>query len=156
MYPCTFKFNEPAVRPRVPFREAVVNLEQALFEFNGGGDGLEDFPLKHHFAPKVYGREMLIPAGGTIVGKIHRHAHLNIVVRGRAKVATEFGDKVVIGGDVFVSQPGVKRAVHALEETVWITIHPNETDKQDRTEVEDYVIAPSYAALGFDQKEVLK
>jgi hypothetical protein len=71
-------------------------------------------------------------------------------------VATEFGDKVVIGGDVFVSQPGVKRAVHAIEDTVWITIHPNETDTQDLTELEDYVIAPSYAALGFDQKEVLK
>ncbi len=127
-----------------------------MFAINGGGDGLEDFPLKHHFAPKVYGREMLIPAGGTIVGKIHRHAHLNIVVRGRAMVATEFGDKEVRGGDVFVSLPGTKRAVHAIEDTVWITIHPNESDTQDLKAIEDYVIAPSYDAITFEMKEKLQ
>ena len=138
------------------FRESVKDMEREMFAMNGGGDGLQDFPLKHHFAPHVYGREMLIPAGGTITGKIHRHAHLNIIVRGHAVVATEFGDKEVRGGDVFVSEPGTKRAVHAIEDTVWITIHPNHSDTQDLKQIEEYEIAPSYEALGFVKKEAIK
>jgi len=146
MYPCTFNIqSEQAVAAPSPvtgaaFRPAVVALENALRNLNGGGDGLEDFPVTHHFAPGVYGREMLIPKDGTIVGKIHRHAHLNVVVRGHARVSTEFGAREVRGGDVFVSQPGTKRAVHAIEDTVWITIHPNATDTQDLDKIEEYVI----------------
>lgn len=127
-----------------------------MFEMNGGDDGLTDFPLTHHFAPDVYGREMLIPAGGTIVGKIHRHAHLNVIVKGRAKVSTEFGGREVKAGDIFVSEPGVKRAVHAIEDTVWLTIHPNHANTQDLKALEDYVISPSYEALGFEPKEAIK
>lgn len=151
MYPCTYKWHAPAKVQRGD----ILALQDAMFKHNGGADGLEDFPLTHHFAPSVYGREMLIPAGGVIVGKIHRHAHLNVVIRGKAKVVTEFGEKIVNGGDVFVSEPGTKRAVYAIEDTVWLTIHPNQSDTQDLKQIEDYVIAPNYDALGFEpQKQV--
>lgn len=163
MYPCHFNIQTGAAKVAAhslsgaEFRHAVVGLERLMKDINGGGDGLDDFPLTHHFAPGVYGREMLIPAGGTIVGKVHRHAHLNIVVRGLAKVATEFGSREVRGGDVFVSQPGTKRAVHAIEDTVWITIHPNTSDAHDLDEIERYVIAaPTYDALPHEEKEALQ
>jgi hypothetical protein len=39
----------------------------------------------------MYAREILLPAETFIVGKIHKHAHLNIVTRGRCTVVTEFG-----------------------------------------------------------------
>ena len=154
----TYSFKGSIDIPREPrdFKSAIKDMESEMFAMNGGGDGLQDFPLNHHFAPLVYGREMLIPAGGTITGKIHRHAHLNIIVRGHAVVATEFGDRVVKGGDVFVSEPGTKRAVHAIEDTVWITIHPNQSDTRDLKQIEEYVIAPSYEALGFEKKEAIK
>ena len=159
MYPCTYKWPAPAPatdQSRPEFRESVQRLQASMFDINGGADGLESCPLTHHFAPGVYMREMLIPAGTTIVGKLHRHAHHNLVLRGLAVVATEFGDKVVKGGDVFVSQPGTKRAVRAIEDTVWITVHPNVSDTQDLSAIEEYVIAPSYEALGHEQKEKLQ
>jgi quercetin dioxygenase-like cupin family protein len=133
-----------------------MRLQDAMFEANGGADGLEDFPLTHHFAPEVYGREMLLPAGKVIIGKIHRHAHLNVITQGRAVVATEFGRKEVKAGDVFVSEPGTKRAVMAIEDTKWITIHPNQANTQDLAKIEEYVIAPDYEALGFDPQKMLE
>lgn len=138
-----------------PTRGDILNLQSAMLEMNGGRDGLEDFPLTHHFAPGVYGRQMLIPAGSVIVGKIHKHAHLNIIISGHCWVATEFGRKELRGGDVFVSEPGTKRAVTALVDTVWLTIHPNTTDTRDLAQIEDYVIAPSYEQLGMGTVEVI-
>ena len=152
MYPCAYTWKAPAKVERGD----ILALQDAMFAHNGGADGLENCPLTHHFAPSVYGREMLIPAGGVIVGKIHRHAHLNVVIRGRAKVVTEFGEKIVSGGDVFVSEPGTKRAVYALEDTVWLTVHPNESNTQDLKAIEEYVIAPDYEALGFDPQKQLE
>lgn len=139
------------------FRASIGNLESAMFDLNGGGDGLDDFPLDHYFAPNVYGRRMLLPAGSTIVGKVHRHAHLNVVISGHAIVATPFGREEVRGGDVFVSKPGTKRAVTALVDTVWLTIHPNETDTQDLAEIERFVIAaPTFDALTADDRKLLE
>ena len=136
-------------------RADIVRLEKAILDLNGGHDGADQCHLTHHFAPKVYGREILLPAGSDVVGKIHRHAHLNVIVKGRALVATEFGSHEVKAGDIFVSEPGAKRAVHAIEDTVWMTIHPNEADTQDLEQIEEYVIAPSYDALSFeDTKKV--
>lgn len=151
MYKVTYKWPEPVVS-----RGDIAALESAMFSVNGGGDGLETCPLTHHHAPQVYGREMLIPAGTTIVGKIHRHAHLNVIISGLAWVATEFGRREVRAGDVFVSEPGTKRAVHAIEDTRWMTIHPNQTDTRDLAALEAYVIAPDYAALGSSNKENLQ
>jgi hypothetical protein len=39
----------------------------------------------------------------------------------------------------FVSEVGTKRVVHALEETIWTTVHV--TDETDLEKIEDYVIA---------------
>lgn len=158
MYPVTYKWgSHDAEKLGKEFRDSITDLERAMFDTNGGGDGLEDFPLKHHFAPQVYGRQMLIPAGGTITGKIHRHAHLNVILSGRAVVATEFGREEVCAGMVFVSKPGTKRAVRAIEDTVWLTIHPNSSDTQDLSEIENYVIAaPTYAELGCEMAELIE
>ena len=45
----------------------------------------------HFFAPGMYLRELTVPAGMLIVGKIHRHAHFLMVLAGRAEVVSEFG-----------------------------------------------------------------
>jgi quercetin dioxygenase-like cupin family protein len=137
-------------------RSKIVALERAMFDINDGESNADSCPLTHHFAPGVYGREILLPKGVRVVGKIHRHAHLNVVVSGRAMVATEFGKREVKGGDIFVSEPGAKRAVHALEDTVWMTIHPNESNTQDMSAIEEYVIAPDYGAIGMQAPELLE
>jgi hypothetical protein len=94
--------------------------------------------VTHHLAPGVYGRELVIPRGAVITGKIHRHAHLNIVTYGRCTVATPDGVREIVGPCVFTSLPGTKRALYAHEETQWLTIHP--TEETDLAKIEDHVI----------------
>jgi hypothetical protein len=104
-----------------------------------------DLPVLHHFANGVYGREMFIPAGVTVVGKIHRFSCVNIIAQGRVRVVTEFGQEEYSAPDVFVSIPGSKRAVYAIEDTTWVTCHPCETT--DLEQIEENLIAPSYDKL---------
>lgn len=98
--------------------------------------------VKHIFAPGVYAREMTIPKGIVIIGKIHKHRHVNIISKGSCDVMTEFGKVHIEAPHTFVSEVGTKRAVLALEDVVWTTIHP--TNETDLAKIEDDVIAKSY------------
>lgn len=96
----------------------------------------------HHFAPGMYGREFSMPAGMTVVGKIHRHGHLMMVVKGRAIVVDEFGRYDVAAGYVQASRPGAKRVVYAIEDTTFVTVHLNPGDGQDLEQIEAEHIEP--------------
>jgi hypothetical protein len=104
-----------------------------------------DPPVKHHFAPGQYAREIIMPAGSVGIGKIHRHAHVNVISQGEGEVATEFGRMAYKAPMTFVSEPGVKRVVHCHTDTVWTTFHV--TNETDVAKIEEEVIAPSYDVL---------
>jgi hypothetical protein len=126
-----------------PTREAILRLQDELAKF----DQL-DLPLKHTFAPGQYAREILLPKGCIVVGKIHKHAHLNIVTRGHVTVVTEFGLREIDARSApvtFTSDAGSKRALYCHEETIWTTIHSVNTT--DLAEIEREIIAPTYAEL---------
>lgn len=100
-------------------------------------------PLQHVFAPGAYARTIFIPAGTVIVGKIHKHQHLNILSQGDVRVLTEGGGVEDLSGPLtMVSPAGTKRAVYAKTDVVWTTIHlTNETDLE---KIEEETIAKSY------------
>lgn len=127
----------------VPNRERILKLEEAMRQFEQ-----IDCPLTHTFAPGSYARGIQLPAGILVVGKIHKHAHLNIVSRGLVTVVTEFGRMEIDAREhpvTFTSQPGAKRALYVHEETWWTTVHL--TDSTDLAEIEREIIAPNYAQL---------
>ena len=124
------------------FRDNILKLQDHMQSMDSV---LDDCVVKHIFAPGCYAREMTIPKGTLIIGKIHKHAHLNIISKGCVRVATEFGPSFFEAPYTFVSEVGTKRAVYALEDTVWTTIHI--TEETDLDKIEDYVIAKDYAAL---------
>ena len=101
----------------------------------------------HFFAPGMYLRRLVVPAGMLIVGKTHRHDHFLIVTTGRALVISEFGRDEVMTGHVSVSKAGVKRAVLALEDTDFLTVHLNANDSQDLEVIETEHIAPDTPEL---------
>jgi len=103
--------------------------------------------LTNHFAPGVYARQFDLPEGSMVVGKIHKHAHLNILMEGTVKVASEFHTEVFAAPRIWVSEPGIKRAVYTLRDAIWITIHPNPEDETDLYVIEEEVIAPDYRQL---------
>ncbi len=90
-----------------------------------------EMPVNHMFAPKVYMREIFMPAGTFVIGKKHNTKHFNIAISGKAKVMT--GDEVfeVAAPYVFVSDVGVQKLLYILEDMRWLTVHPTEeTDIQ--------------------------
>lgn len=132
--------------PNVEARAAILAIESAIHAYNTEhGLSTPDCPLIHAFAPGAYGRQIFIPKETLVVGKIHKHAHLNFLMKGKVSVATEEGPVLLEGPLMLVSKAGTKRVVYTHEDTVWATVHL--TDKTDLQEIEDEIIAPSYAAL---------
>lgn len=122
-------------------RTAIVSLEAAMNTI--GSLPPESCPVLHHFAPGAYAREMLLPKGMCVVGKIHKHAHVNVISQGCVTVFTENeGVLTLVSPYTFVSTPGTKRAVFAHEDTVWTTVHV--TDKTNLADVEAEVIATEF------------
>ena len=119
-------------------RQRLYQLQAALGDFPEA-----NCPLQHVFAPGAYARTIFIPAGTVIVGKIHKHQHLNILSQGSVSVFTEAGGVERLTGPLtMVSPAGTKRAVYAETDAVWTTIHlTNETDLE---KIEDEVIAKTY------------
>jgi hypothetical protein len=140
------------------FRESILKVEAGMKEAIANGElesTLDQCTLKHYFTPIddkygccTYAREMTIPKGTLIIGKIHRHEHLNIISKGKVSVATEFGTKYLEAPCTFISEVGLKRAVVAEEDTIWTTIHLTKGNcEADLADIEEEVIAPSYEAL---------
>lgn len=122
-------------------REAIFKLQDCL-----QADFVPlDPEIKHHFAKGVYAREMFLPKGGLVVGKIHRYDHFSIIKQGEAMVADEDGSWIAKAPDFFKSKAGVKRVIGAIEDLVWITIHV--TNETDLTRIEQEVIAETYEIL---------
>ncbi len=119
-------------------REAIMNMQEKMLLMEQ-----EDFPLLHYYAPGQYAREIFLRAGRFIIGKIHKHAHINTVSMGECIVVTEFGIERIKAPKTFVSKPGTKRALVTLKDTIWTTYHV--TDKTDLAEIEEDIIAKTYA-----------
>ena len=129
-------------------RARIALLEDALRE-----TPQMEFSLKHTFTEGVYCREIFIPAGSVIVGKIHKHEHINFISKGRVTVLTKDGLQDLEGPCTMVSSKGTKRALYAHADTVWTTIHANPTNETDLSKLEDMIIAKSYEALDHETVE---
>ena len=126
-----------AVLPEIPTREQIVQLQNSMAPMAC----VPPEPI-HMFAPGMYLRELTVPAGMLVVGKIHKHSHFLVVLSGRAQVVSEFGREEMTAGHVSVSQAGVKRVVLALEDTRFLTVHANAEGSQDLAVIEAEHIEP--------------
>lgn len=107
---------------------------------------LADFPQVdiepvHHFADGIYAREITIPAGTMLTGKIHRTRHLNIVSQGEISVWVAGGGvRRIRAPFTFVAEAGTRKVGFAHEDTVWTTIHA--TTETDLGKLEAALIEP--------------
>lgn len=114
-----------------------------------------EIPVKHYFSQGVYAREIMIPAGAMITGKIHKFEQLNILSAGEMSVLTDDGVVRVKAPFTIVSPPGTKRIAITHSECVWTTIHG--TDETDVDKIEAKFIAQSdeeYLAFAAQPKEL--
>lgn len=81
-------------------------------------------PVKHHFAPGVYTREIFMPADTIIIGHIHKTEHLNILVQGACFIVHDDGSHEELRAPMtFVSQAGVQKVLVITEDMIWMTVH---------------------------------
>lgn len=141
------------------FRKNIMAL-QAIIEKMPGAVGPDGYELRHYFTPIsekygccTYARAIFLPKGHLVIGKIHKHAHLNFIMKGKTSVATEFGRKYFRAPCIFISEPGLKRAVLVEEDTIWVTVHLTEHSGEDKLDlIEDEVIAKSYSEFDGENK----
>ena len=134
-------------------REKILELERALIEIADGeniiGDGKEivyhdKFKYKHTFADGIYVREMFISKGETVIGAIHKHLHICILLSGIIRVATEDSVNEYKAPCTVLSGPGIKRVIYAVEDSTFTNVHKNPSNTQDLKQLEKEIVALNY------------
>lgn len=112
----------------------------------------------HRFAPGIYARELTIPAGVALTGKVHRSTHLNIISKGEISVySADEGVRRIKAPFSFVAGPGTRRIGFAHEDTVWTTIHANPSNTEDLKQLEaDHIIPHVNPRLSTEKLEAIK
>lgn len=100
-----------------------------------------DCPLKHHFGPGVYVREITMPAGSLILGHEHKEPHLNNLISGKLAMLDDNNQIQILEAPItYLSKPG-RKIGYILETVVWQTIHV--TDETDIEKLEDSLVTKS-------------
>lgn len=84
-----------------------------------------DCPINHYFTPKLYVREVLMPSHKMITSEVHKTCHPFRVLQGNVLVSVDGGEwQTITAPYKGVTQPGTRRVLITLENTVWETFHP--------------------------------
>ena len=138
------------------FRTAVTELENNLFILADGENiikGTEEkpvitdshvLPIEHFFMDGVYIRKMVMREGVSVIGAIHKHLHMCFLTEGHVLVADENGTKEYVAPCHIIATPGIKRVLHALEDSVWYNTHKNPTNTEDVNEIEGNTVVVDY------------
>ena len=117
-------------------REKVTAIENEILKLPQA-----EMKLVHYFSDGVYARELHIPAGAILTGKIHKYTQLNILTKGCIRVLLEEGIKELNAPFTVVSPPGTKRIAFAVTDCIWTTILA--TNETDPNVIEDQFTASS-------------
>ncbi len=144
-----FVENQDRLSP-LEIRGKIDELERAILSLSP--ELQLEIPPTHYQAEGLYAREILIPRGTVLTGKIHKFQHINVISQGDISVMTEHGIKRLKAPCTFVSPPGTKRVGYAHEDTVWTTFHA--TEETDLSQIEDALVFPSEHQLVHEMKEL--
>jgi hypothetical protein len=108
----------------------------------------QECPVTHRFASGCYLREIFMPKGTIIIGKIHATEHFNVLLKGDVTVITAEGSERIKAPHTFVSLAGTQKVVAIHEDCIWQTLHV--TNSTDLEEIEKEVISIDYDGLAID------
>lgn len=104
------------------------------------------FDTKHYFADAMYLRCVVQPSGSLVVGKQHKKSHFFLLVKGRMRITSgESNVEEYVAPALIVACAGAKRALLALEDSEYLTIH--HTYETDLDCVEADCLEPDPSAL---------
>ena len=90
-------------------------------------------------------REITIPKGIFAIGKIHLHEHVSFLLKGKMIIVDEEnGRQVIEAPQTIISQPGIKRAVYAIEDCVFTNVFANPTNEKNIEKLEKNNVVNTY------------
>lgn len=114
--------------------------------FYGDGESIVDIPeipIKHSFADQLYIRQMTMKKDQVVIGAIHNHLHVWFLLKGRVLINNN-GKKIEHVAPCYtVSEPGSKRLIYAIENSVFVNVHKNPTNTEDIEELERQIVSTS-------------
>lgn len=124
----------------------------------------DDFSLKEWQSGGMYCREITIPKGAMLTGRIYKRDHIEIMVSGDISIVSDCGiSKRYLGHNTIEAKAGKRQAGYAHEETVWITINLCPDDQKERlnftsvltyNELDDFDFKNLLFELGITQEEM--
>jgi hypothetical protein len=122
-----------------PGREGILRLESEIAKMPQ-----VECPLRHIFSKGLYVREFIIPKGVILTGAIHLQECITTLAKGKV-LMTEGGEAVCLTAPYVNSfAAGTKKAIFALEDSVWIDAYPNPDDERDTDVLEDRLMTNSH------------
>lgn len=114
------------------------------------------YSYKHQFTEKhagfgvaMYAREMSVGKGAIIIGRIHKHPVVNVLLKGKLLVVSESGRRVVEAPCTYISEPGVKKIGYVLEDCTWLNVLMTDVVGEENLDIiTSNHTAQSYGELG--------
>lgn len=123
-------------------RQRFEELEKKLFELPQLTE--EDFNLVEYKVGGMYGRQITVPKGALITGRVYKRDHLEIMLSGDIYILSANGGVThYTGYNVIPAKAGKRQAGFAIEDTVWLTVNLAPEDIESPL---DYT-----AVIGFDE-----
>lgn len=130
-------------------RQTIFELERAMEEAYSAQLQIK---TTHRWIDGVYTREVFIPKGTLLVGRIHKHACISIMNVGDKTTISEDGAIRIKAPFATISKPGIKRVGFAHEDTIWTTIHA--AQERDLKKLEDELFCDSYDGVTFKDADI--
>ncbi len=142
---------------KVQIRQKINEFQDRYEQSLGNGD-LTPTPYSytHHFSDihsefgcALYGRELTLTKGSIIIGKIHRHPVMNVLLKGKLVVVSENGRRTIEAPCVYVSEPNIKRVGYVIDDCIWLNVLlTKKAGEGNLDEIIDAHTANSYADVG--------
>tara|TARA_R110002012_G_scaffold262825_1_gene445181 strand:- start:1785 stop:2249 length:465 start_codon:yes stop_codon:yes gene_type:complete len=134
-------------------REEIKSLQELLISNADGknieGDGKNiihssNFPLKHTFADGIYIRQMDMKSNSMVIGAIHNHLHAWFLLTGHLLVVTEHTEEEFIAPCYVLANPGSKRVIYAVKDSIFVNIHKNPSNTKNIKKLEDEIVSLTF------------
>jgi hypothetical protein len=111
------------------FEQKVQIIEKVMLE-----QEQVDCPVTHKFGPGIYIREVLLPAGATVVGHYHTQPHLNIMIAGRLALVGENGKSTELVAPYTFTAPAGRKIAYIYETVLWHNLYATEETNLEKLE----------------------
>ena len=128
--------------PAMDWKYKVAYLAHKLHEM-----AQAECPVEHIMQGDEYIRQIRVPAGSVVIGRVHIHGHLVQLLEGTVLNVTEEGRQEITGPYEFVSAPGYQVVCVAVTDIVARTVHKNPDGVTDWKVLEARDFVPAEATL---------